>query len=85
MGPQSWDVFICHRGPDAKKEFASSLHFSFHVQGISAFLNHEMPGGDDAPVSMEMAMQTAKWGIVILFLRFFESGYCMRKLSVIVK
>jgi tetratricopeptide (TPR) repeat protein len=82
MDPAQWDAFICHRGPDAKKTFASFLHYALDVQGIRAFFDHKMVGGTNPSNAMESAMQTATWGVVILSPKFFESKACMKELGV---
>jgi hypothetical protein len=76
-----YEVFICHRGPDTKKQFASFLHYALGLQNISAFFDYEMVGGSRAPATIESAMQVAKWGIVILSPQFFESKWCMKELQ----
>jgi hypothetical protein len=82
MDPARWDAFICHRGPDAKHNFASFLHYALDVQGIRAFFDHKMVGGTNPSAEMESAMQTCSWGVVILSPKFFESKWCMKELGV---
>jgi hypothetical protein len=82
MDPARWDAFICHRGPDAKHNFASFLHYALDVQGIRAFFDHKMVAGTNPTAAMDLAMRTASWGVVILSPKFFKSKWCMKELGV---
>jgi hypothetical protein len=79
----AYDVFLSHRGPDTKRSFAIWLKKELEEQRITTFFDdRSMQAGDDAPGSMEQAMQTAEWGVVVLFPGFFASGYCMKELKL---
>jgi tetratricopeptide (TPR) repeat protein len=82
-GMAAFDVFLSHRGPDTKRSFAIWLKKELEEQRITTFLDdRSMQAGDDAPGSVEQAMQTAEWGVVTLSPGFFASGYCMKELKV---
>jgi tetratricopeptide (TPR) repeat protein len=86
MEAQKYAVFISHRGPDTKKDFAILLKEALGRQRITAFHDQtDLTPGYNAPESMKQAMEATDLGIVILSPRFFESSYCMEELELFLK
>jgi hypothetical protein len=82
----AYDVFLSHRGPDTKRNFAIRLKKELEEQRLTTFFDdRSMQAGDDASGSMQQAMLTAEWGVVVLSPGFFSSGYCMKELKVFLE
>lgn len=78
----AYDVFLSHRGPDTKKSFAVWLLNELENQQIRTFFDdRSLKAGDNAALSMDAAMQTVEWGVIILSPGFFASGHCMNELK----
>jgi tetratricopeptide (TPR) repeat protein len=81
-----YDVFISHRGPDTKKNFAILLKAALQKQQIVAFHDDkDLVPGCAAPAGLQAAMEGADLGIVILSPRFFESKCCMEELDFFLR
>jgi hypothetical protein len=86
MAAAKYDEFICHRGPDTKKDFAIMLKDALKRHKIVAFHDErDLLPSFNAPESMQKAAETVGLGIAILSRGFFESGYCMRELEVFLQ
>lgn len=93
MDPQSsasgdgdlYDVFISHCGADCKRDFAVWLKTELERVGVRCFFDeHSLKVADNAEDRMLHAMQTAKYGVVILSMQFFEREWCMKELLTFV-
>jgi hypothetical protein len=45
------------------------------------FDDRSLKAGDNAALSMDAAMQTVEWGVIVLSPGFFASGHCMNELK----
>lgn len=75
------DVFINHRGPDAKKNFGSHLHRSLRSHGLRVFLDQpELRRGDDFSVQIEHAIRSASVHVAIFSQGYADSSWCLDEL-----
>ncbi|GLJ19157.1 hypothetical protein SUGI_0344070 [Cryptomeria japonica] len=82
----SYDVFINHRGPDAKETLAASIYDTLHGMGLQVFLDKpELELGDSIPSETERAMTTSFLHIAILSTKYAESPWCLAELSFMLK
>jgi hypothetical protein len=80
-----YDVFISHCGEDCKRDFAVWLKLELEKAGLQCFLDEgSLKAGANAPDRMLNAMQTAKYGIVILSPGFFRREWCIKELQTFV-
>eukprot|EP00253_Pinus_taeda_P012764 PITA_12764 len=78
---QWFDVFINHRGPDAKETFARPLYLRLLSNGLRAFLDKdEMQPGYNFPRQIEHAIRTASVHVAIFSPRYAESYWCLNEL-----
>lgn len=84
--PVKYDVFISHRGPDTKRNFAILLKAALQKHHIVAFHDdRDLVPGHSGPAGLQAAMEDADLGIVILSPGFFESRYCMEELDFFLR
>jgi nucleoside-triphosphatase THEP1 len=82
----SYDIFISHCGADCKRHFAVWLLRVLENVGLRCFFDdRSLELGDNAAKEMLEAMETAKYGIVILSAGFFGREWCMKELQTFVK
>jgi hypothetical protein len=78
------DVFINHRGPDAKDTFASHLYHRLPLHGLRGFLDREeMETGQNLTTQIEGAIQKASVHVIIFSKRYAESRWCLDELVLI--
>jgi hypothetical protein len=78
-----YDVFISHCGADCKRNFAVQLKNELERGGqLRCFLDdRDLRLGDDAAATMCTAMETAKFGVVIVTEGFFNREWCIKELE----
>eukprot|EP00253_Pinus_taeda_P015240 PITA_15240 len=75
------DVFINHRGPDAKKTFASHLYRRLCSYGLRVFLDQrELQRGDYITSQIEGAIRSASVHVAIFSTGYAESVWCLDEL-----
>ncbi|XP_057847004.1 disease resistance protein RPV1-like [Cryptomeria japonica] len=81
-----YDIFINHRGPNAKKTLATDLYKTLNGMGLRVFLDsQELELGDFLPTEIEEVMRTASLHIAILSPRYAQSPWCLAELSFMLK
>ncbi|GLJ33373.1 hypothetical protein SUGI_0671360 [Cryptomeria japonica] len=81
-----FDVFINHRGADAKETLAAHLYNSFQELGLRAFLDcKEKELGDYFPSTIETAIRSASVHIAIFSERYAESAWCLAELVLMLE
>lgn len=82
MAERKYDAFISHCGSDCKRDFAIILKAELERSGVRSFLDDkDLRPGDNAPVTMLHAMETATFGLVIITEGFFHRDWCLRELQ----
>lgn len=82
----SYDVFISHRGPDTKNNFASYLYRRLVLHGIRVFWDkEEMQVGDSLTSQIQDAIKTASVHVVIFSPGFAGSVWCLNELLQMVE
>eukprot|EP00898_Chlorokybus_atmophyticus_P004150 jgi/Chlat1/4736/Chrsp30S04765 len=80
----NWDVFISHRGPDVKHDFATMLWW--HLKRFSTFLDYRsLRLGGNGLANIARALRMANVTIVILTPGFFKSKYCIAELEAALR
>jgi hypothetical protein len=83
---RKYDVFISHCGKDSKRNFAIMLKTELERAGLPCFLDERDLGlGDPAAETMLAAMQTAKFGVVVLTEGFFRREWCLKELETFLE
>ncbi|GLJ33274.1 hypothetical protein SUGI_0669450 [Cryptomeria japonica] len=81
-----YDIFINHRGPDAKKTLATDLYNTLNGMRLRVFLDsQELELGDFLPTEIEEVMRMASLHIAILSPRYPQSPWCFAELSFMLK
>jgi len=81
IGDYSHDVFINHRGPDTKKNFASYLYRRLLVHGFRPFLDqHELQEGVHFPSQIIGAIRSASVHVAIFSPTYAASQWCLDEL-----
>ncbi|KAH7403948.1 hypothetical protein KP509_15G002100 [Ceratopteris richardii] len=77
MGSTDYNVFICHRGPDTKRNVVSVLQGMLHSKGIPCFVDYRMDEGNDVNFAIRSAIDISLVHIVILSPTFTTSSWCL--------
>ncbi|KAH7431018.1 hypothetical protein KP509_08G025300 [Ceratopteris richardii] len=81
---QTYDVFLCHRGPETKRNIVSVLSGMFRSKGITCFVDYRMDKGKDVNSEIDGAIQTSRVFIVILSPEFATSTWCLEEVLKIM-
>ena len=80
------DIFINHRGPDAKKEFVSHLAEALKLKGYAPFVDQDdLVQGEHAFKAINAAIQGASVHLALFTPRYAESKYCLEELADMVE
>ncbi|KAH6555656.1 hypothetical protein KP509_1Z238100 [Ceratopteris richardii] len=79
-----YDVFICHRGPDTKRNIVSVLSGMLSCKGITSFVDYEMPAGSVVNRAIEEAIKRSSVHIVIFSPEFEKSTWCLDEVDQIM-
>jgi hypothetical protein len=83
---RKYDVFSSHCGKDSKCNFAIVLKTELERAGLSCFLDErDLRLGNPAARTMLAAMQTAKFGVVVLTEGFFRREWCLKELETFLE
>ncbi|KAH7404511.1 hypothetical protein KP509_15G029400 [Ceratopteris richardii] len=72
-----YEVFICHRGPDTKRNVVSVLSGMLCSEGISCFVDYEMQEGTDIKPGIYKAIDSSLVYIIVLSPTFASSKWCL--------
>lgn len=82
----SYDVFINHRGPDVKNEFATELYHALCRYGLRVFLDiEELEEGDKITSEIDGAIRTASVQIAIFSPDYASSSWCLNELLLMLE
>ncbi|KAH7404748.1 hypothetical protein KP509_15G041000 [Ceratopteris richardii] len=79
-----YDVFICHRGTETKRNLVSVLNGMLGLKGITSFVDYEMTEGTRINPAIEDAIKNSYVHIVILSPEFANSKWCLEELFQIM-
>ncbi|KAH7426717.1 hypothetical protein KP509_10G013900 [Ceratopteris richardii] len=74
---EKYDVFICHRGIDAKRNVVSVLSAMLRSKGIICFVDYRMRMGISVKSGIDDAIQSSRVFIIILSPNFASSRWCL--------
>ncbi|KAH7404204.1 hypothetical protein KP509_15G015300 [Ceratopteris richardii] len=80
-----YDVFICHRGPDTKRNIVSVLRGMLNSKGITCFVEYKLEEGAEIYSSIEDAIRGSKVHIILLSPDFAGSIWCLDEVVEILK
>lgn len=84
MDRYTWDVFVCHAGPD--KIFARMLREAMLTHGVRCFVDEDsLPMAGDAQSAMDAAVLTTHIAVVLLCEEFFERDAPQQELRTFLK
>ncbi len=79
--PGMFDVFLNHRGPDVKQNFAAHLHQALQEAGYRSFLDMESLGkGQHGQKKIYEALACASVHVAIFSKHYADSNYCLDEL-----
>ncbi|KAH7431138.1 hypothetical protein KP509_08G032000 [Ceratopteris richardii] len=81
---QEHDVFICHRGPDTKRNDVSVLRGMLQSDGIKCFVDYGMDLGKSVESEIDAAIQSSRVFILILSPEFATSTWCLDEIARII-
>ena len=86
VNPQTYDVFLSHRGPDVKLHFCEFLENELKRAGVRTFVDKsDLVIGDAAWDTMQHALATAKLVVPIISSGFVESEFCLAELELMMR
>ncbi|KAH7404205.1 hypothetical protein KP509_15G015400 [Ceratopteris richardii] len=77
MTSKDYDVYICHRGSDTKRNVVSILRGMLCSKGIKCFVDYGMKEGVEIYSSIEEAIRSSQVHIIILSADFASSIWCL--------
>jgi len=84
--PGMFDVFLNHRGPDAKGGFASHLHQSLQEAGCRPFLDKQsLEKGQHGQKKIYEALGCASVHVAIFSKHYADSDYCLDELCAMLE
>jgi hypothetical protein len=84
--PETYHVFINHRGSDTKKNLASLIYRELDRYGLRVFLDkEELRPGETLSVAIRRAIHSASVHIAIFSKRYAESRWCLEELCWILR
>ncbi|KAH9293901.1 hypothetical protein KI387_040895, partial [Taxus chinensis] len=80
-----YDVFLNHRGPDAKRAVANLIFNDLKDKGFNVFLDEKsIQLGERIPETIEGAISKSSVHIAILTPNYAESPWCLNELCLMV-
>jgi hypothetical protein len=81
-----YDVFLCFRGKDTRKNFTDHLYFALRDAGIKIFKDdNELRRGDDLASELLRAIQGSRISIIVFSKNYAASRWCLEELVEIMK
>lgn len=82
----AYDVFISHRGPDARKTLVSHLYYRLSTYGLRVFIDTpELQRGRVIDPQIENAIATASVHLAILSPTYAQSRWCLEELLLMLQ
>ncbi|KAH7307171.1 hypothetical protein KP509_22G048700 [Ceratopteris richardii] len=85
MTSQEYDIFVCHRGPDTKRNVVSVLSGMLRSKGITCFVDYQMEYGTHANSEIDAAIRSSRVSIIILSPNFATSKWCLNEVDQIIR
>ncbi|XP_041001695.1 TIR-only protein-like [Juglans microcarpa x Juglans regia] len=80
------DVFISHRGPDTRRNFAGLLHDRLLMRGHRPFIDYRnLKAGDKLSEKIDTAVRDCKVGVLVFLPRYCESSYCLHEMALLME
>ncbi|KAH8966046.1 hypothetical protein BDL97_03G003400 [Sphagnum fallax] len=84
--PGMFDVFLNHRGPDVKQNFAAHLHQALQEAGCRPFLDMEsLEKGQHGQKKIYEALACASVHVAIFSKHYADSNYCLDELCAMLE
>jgi hypothetical protein len=84
--PGMFDVFLNHRGPDVKQNFAAHLHQALQEAGCRPFLDMEsLEKGQHGQKKISEAIGCANVHVAIFSEHYANSSYCLDELCAMLE
>ncbi|KAH7281870.1 hypothetical protein KP509_36G067300 [Ceratopteris richardii] len=85
MAGTCYHVFLCHRGPDAKRTIVNALYEKLKSKGISSFVDYEIEDGTEIKPHIVKAIENSLFFIIILSPGFARSQWCLDEVAQIMR
>ncbi|KAH7430629.1 hypothetical protein KP509_08G007300 [Ceratopteris richardii] len=85
MMPPKYHVFLCHRGPDTKRNIVSVLSGMLRSKRIKCFVDYQIRDRTHVPTEIHNAIQSSSVHILILSSDFASSKYCKEEVIQIME
>ena len=73
------DVFICHRGPDVKRNIVGTIKRSLQRANLTVFVDYEMRKGVQSWQHISATLRGARGVLILLSPGFEESPWCLEE------
>jgi hypothetical protein len=84
--PERFDVFLNHRGPDVKQNFAAHLHQALQEAGCRPFLDTDsLEKGQHSQTKIYEALACASVHVAIFSKHYADSKYCLDELCAMLE
>ena len=80
-----YDVFLSFRGEDTRNGFTSHLNGILRHNGISTFMDDELPRGEKISVEILEAIESSKISIIVFSKNYASSTWCLDELVKILE
>jgi hypothetical protein len=82
----NYDVFLCFRGEDTRKNFTDHLYFALRDAGIKIFRDdNELRRGEDLTSELLRAIQGSRISVIIFSTNYAASRWCLDELVEIME
>ena len=86
VSPQTYDVFLSHRGPDVKRHFCAFLEEALKRAGVRAFVDEsDLVMGDDSWSTMQQKLETAELVLPVFSSGYVQSSWCLDELELMMR
>ena len=80
-----YDVFLSFRGEDTRNGFTSHLNGILRHNGISTFMDDELPRGEKISVEILEAIESSNISIIVFSKNYASSTWCLDELVKILE
>ena len=80
-----YDVFLSFRGEDTRNGFTSHLNGILRHNGISTFMDDELPRGEKISAELLEAIESSKISIIVFSKNYASSTWCLDELVKILE
>jgi hypothetical protein len=82
----NYDVFLCLRGEDTRKNFTEHLYFALRDAGINVFRDdNDLRRGEDLASEILRAIQRSRISVIIFSTNYAASRWCLEELVEIME